>query len=114
VFNRIVQLNLNAKRMKFIFKKYIDFEKAYGTEATHERALLMARKYVENKEEALKMALQLTHMSSSNGHQNGNNDENMDFDDNDDGNDENKNQERRKNTENSNNLEKNLAKNLKI
>ncbi len=51
-------MNLTAKRMKVIFKKYIDFEKLNGTEATHERAVQMARKYIDNKEEALKMAMQ--------------------------------------------------------
>ena len=43
--------------MKFIFKKYIDFEKQYGDETLVENVKQMALKYVENKEEVCKMAL---------------------------------------------------------
>lgn len=57
VFNRIIQLNLNAKRMKFIFKKYIDFEKLYGDDQLVNNVKEMALKYVENKEQVFKMAL---------------------------------------------------------
>lgn len=35
--------------MKFIFKKYLDFEKANGTEETVESVKEMAAKYVESK-----------------------------------------------------------------
>ncbi|CAF0850832.1 unnamed protein product [Brachionus calyciflorus] len=47
IFNRIVQLGLTVKRMKFIFKKYLDFEKQYGSEDQVEQVKEMADKYVE-------------------------------------------------------------------
>lgn len=47
IFNRIVQLGLTAKRMKFIFKKYMDFEKVHGNEDLCEKVREMAMKYVE-------------------------------------------------------------------
>lgn len=42
--------------MKFIFKKYLDFEKLYGNEKFVENVKQMAAKYVENKQEVFKMA----------------------------------------------------------
>jgi len=47
VFNRIVGLGLTVKRMKFIFKKFLDFEKVHGSEALIESVKEMASKYVE-------------------------------------------------------------------
>ena len=43
--------------MKFIFKKYIDFEKIHGDQTLVEYVKEMALKYVENKEQVFKMAL---------------------------------------------------------
>ena len=43
--------------MKFIFKKYIDFEKIHGDQTFVEYVKEMALKYVENKEQVFKMAL---------------------------------------------------------
>ncbi|ESO96309.1 hypothetical protein LOTGIDRAFT_144090, partial [Lottia gigantea] len=49
LFERVLSLKMNAKRMKFIFKKYLDFENKYGSPdrvaAIKEKAL----KYVETK-----------------------------------------------------------------
>ena len=45
IFNRIVQLGLTAKRMKFIFKKYMDFEKAHGSDESVEKVKELALKY---------------------------------------------------------------------
>ncbi len=36
--------------MKFIFKKFIDFEKAHGTEETVDAVKMMALKYVEKNQ----------------------------------------------------------------
>lgn len=47
IFNRIVQIGLTAKRMKFIFKKFMDFEKTHGNEQEYEKVKDMAIKYVE-------------------------------------------------------------------
>ncbi len=47
IFNRIIQLGLTAKRMKFIFKKYIDFERAHGTDDSVDRVKELATEYVE-------------------------------------------------------------------
>ena len=47
IFNRIVQIGLTAKRMKFIFKKFMDFEKTHGNEEEYNKVKEMAIKYVE-------------------------------------------------------------------
>ena len=47
IFNRIVQIGLTAKRMKFIFKKFMDFEKTHGNEQEYEKVKELAIKYVE-------------------------------------------------------------------
>jgi len=44
-------LGLTAKRMKFIFKKFIDFEKAHGTEETIDAVKMMTLKYVEKNQQ---------------------------------------------------------------
>ncbi|XP_028390902.1 protein RRP5 homolog isoform X2 [Dendronephthya gigantea] len=41
--------NLPSKKMKFIFKKYLDFEKKYGDDRTVENVKKMAEDYVRNK-----------------------------------------------------------------
>ena len=48
MFNRIVSLGLTVKRMKFIFKKFLDFEKTYGDEDSIEKVKEVASKYVES------------------------------------------------------------------
>lgn len=48
VFNRIVSLGLTVKRMKFIFKKFLDFEKVNGNEDSVEKVKELAAKYVES------------------------------------------------------------------
>lgn len=57
VFNRIICLNLSPKKMKFIFKKYMDFEKTHGTEDLVFKVKEMAQKYIENKTEVMKMVI---------------------------------------------------------
>ena len=52
MFNRIVSLGLTVKRMKFIFKKFLDFEKAHGGEDTIEKVKEVASKYVESNNAA--------------------------------------------------------------
>ena len=42
-------MGLTVKRMKFIFKKYLDFEKAYGNDESVEKMKDMAGSYVEKK-----------------------------------------------------------------
>ena len=58
VFNRIVQLGLTPKRMKFIFKKYMDFEKAHGTPELVEKVKETAMKYVESSSSSSKSGQQ--------------------------------------------------------
>lgn len=48
MFNRIVSLGLTVKRMKFIFKKFLDFEKVNGNEDSVEKVKELAAKYVES------------------------------------------------------------------
>ncbi|XP_029466152.1 protein RRP5 homolog [Rhinatrema bivittatum] len=49
IFERVIHLSLAAKRMKFFFKRYLEYEKKYGnaesTQAVKEKAL----EYVESK-----------------------------------------------------------------
>lgn len=49
IFDRIIQMGLTVKRMKFIFKKYMDFEKLHGDEASVQRVKELAASYVEKK-----------------------------------------------------------------
>ena len=44
-------MNLSAKKMKFIFKKYMDFEMKHGSEENVERVREKAVEYVESKVE---------------------------------------------------------------
>jgi rRNA biogenesis protein RRP5 len=50
IFNRIIQMGLTVKRMKFIFKKYIDFEATHGSEETVENVKELAVKYAEKND----------------------------------------------------------------
>jgi hypothetical protein len=45
-------MGLTVKRMKFIFKKYMDFEKAHGNDESLEKAKEMAVNYLEKKGKA--------------------------------------------------------------
>lgn len=39
-------MKFSSKKMKFLFKRYLDFEKTYGTEETISRVVEAARNYV--------------------------------------------------------------------
>ena len=47
LFERAVTLQLPAKKMKFLFKRYLEYEKQNGTPATVEKVKQAAREYVE-------------------------------------------------------------------
>lgn len=49
LFERAIHLKLSAKKMKFIFKRYVEFEKVHGTNAHVESIREKARTYVESK-----------------------------------------------------------------
>ena len=42
-------MNLSSKKIKFFFKRYLDFEKQFGDELTEERVKTKAMQYVESK-----------------------------------------------------------------
>lgn len=58
-------MGLTSKRMKFIFKKYLDFEKLHGNEESVDKVKEMAAKYVE------KSAINQTEDTKLNGNTNG-------------------------------------------
>ncbi|KAJ3186618.1 hypothetical protein HDU85_007438 [Gaertneriomyces sp. JEL0708] len=47
LFERVIRLKFSSKKMKFFFKKYLDFEKKHGTDATVEHVKAQAIAYVE-------------------------------------------------------------------
>uniref|UniRef100_A0A8C8RBW1 Programmed cell death 11 n=1 Tax=Pelusios castaneus TaxID=367368 RepID=A0A8C8RBW1_9SAUR len=49
IFERVIHLSLAAKRMKFFFKRYLDYEKKYGTAETIQAVKVAALEYVESK-----------------------------------------------------------------
>ena len=49
LFERVIHLQLSARKMKFLFKKYLDFEQKYGTEHTVKTVKRKAAEYVESK-----------------------------------------------------------------
>uniref|UniRef100_A0A8C3PDQ8 Protein RRP5 homolog n=1 Tax=Chrysemys picta bellii TaxID=8478 RepID=A0A8C3PDQ8_CHRPI len=49
IFERVIHLSLAAKRMKFFFKRYLDYEKKYGTSETIQAVKVAALEYVESK-----------------------------------------------------------------
>eukprot|EP00731_Ephydatia_muelleri_P020460 Em0013g187a len=49
IFERAIHLKISAKKMRFIFKRYVEFEKAHGTGAHVESIREKARTYVESK-----------------------------------------------------------------
>ncbi|XP_061492087.1 protein RRP5 homolog isoform X2 [Rhineura floridana] len=49
IFERVIHLSLAAKKMKFFFKRYLEYEKKYGTEETVQAVKAAALEYVESK-----------------------------------------------------------------
>lgn len=49
VFERVIHLNMSAKKIKFFFKKYLEFEQKHGTEETVHSVKEKAVDYVESK-----------------------------------------------------------------
>ena len=49
MLDRAIGLVLNPRKMKFLFKKYLDFEVAHGNEEQVNAVRLRAKQYVENK-----------------------------------------------------------------
>ena len=47
LFERVIKLKLSSKKMKFFFKKYLDFEKSKGTAQGVEHVKQAAVAYVE-------------------------------------------------------------------
>ncbi|XP_028005179.2 protein RRP5 homolog [Eptesicus fuscus] len=53
IFERVIHLSLAPKRMKFFFKRYLDYEKQHGTEKDVQAVKAKALDYVEAKSSAL-------------------------------------------------------------
>nr|XP_020644591.1 protein RRP5 homolog isoform X2 [Pogona vitticeps] len=49
IFERVIHLSLPAKKMKFFFKRYLDYEKKYGTAEAVQAVKAAALQYVESK-----------------------------------------------------------------
>ena len=49
LFKRMATLELQAKKMKFLFKKWLDFESGHGTETGVSEVKLAAQKYLEGR-----------------------------------------------------------------
>ncbi|XP_069397610.1 protein RRP5 homolog isoform X3 [Delphinus delphis] len=49
IFERVIHLSLAPKRMKFFFKRYLDYEKQHGTEKDVQAVKAKALEYVEAK-----------------------------------------------------------------
>ena len=49
LFERVIHLSLSAKKIKFFFKRYLDFEKKYGDETSINAVKQKAVEYVESK-----------------------------------------------------------------
>ena len=49
LFDKALACKLSSKKMKFIFKKYLEFEKRHGDETTVENVKKMAEEYVQDK-----------------------------------------------------------------
>lgn len=48
LFERVVHMKLSSKKAKFFFKRYLEFEKAFGTNSTVAHVKDLARQYVES------------------------------------------------------------------
>lgn len=49
IFERAITLNLAAKKMKFIFKRYVTFEEQHGTKATVVEAQRKSDEYMDGQ-----------------------------------------------------------------
>ena len=49
LFERAIHLKISAKKMAFMFKRYVEFEKAHGSNAHVESVREKAKSYVESK-----------------------------------------------------------------
>ena len=49
LFERVTTLSLSSKKMKYFFKRYLEFEKTEGDDETVEHVKKKAREYVESK-----------------------------------------------------------------
>lgn len=49
IFERVIHLSLAAKRIKFFFKRYLEYEKKHGNEKTVQAVKEKALQYVEAK-----------------------------------------------------------------
>ncbi|XP_026520514.1 protein RRP5 homolog isoform X2 [Notechis scutatus] len=49
IFERVIHLNLTAKKMKFFFKRYLEYEKKYGMVETIQAVKAAALEYVKSK-----------------------------------------------------------------
>jgi len=50
LYERVTSLQLSVKKMKFLFKKYLQFEEDHGTEERVEYVKQKAMEYVQSKE----------------------------------------------------------------
>lgn len=53
IFERVIHLSLAPKRMKFFFKRYLDYEKQHGTEKDVQAVKAKALEYVEARSSVL-------------------------------------------------------------
>lgn len=51
ILERAASQKLPAKKMKTLFKKYLDFEERFGDEKTVEHVKLMAAEYVQSQQQ---------------------------------------------------------------
>ena len=51
IYERAIHLKLSTKKMKFMFKRYLEFEQKYGSGADVEAVKNKARAYVEARTE---------------------------------------------------------------
>lgn len=49
LFERTIHLKLSAKKMRFLFKKYLDFEEKFGSDSTVETVKQKAVQFMEQK-----------------------------------------------------------------
>jgi rRNA biogenesis protein RRP5 len=48
LFERVVHMRLSSKKAKYFFKRFLEFEKNFGTDSTVEHVKELARQYVES------------------------------------------------------------------
>lgn len=49
IFERAINLKLSVKKMKFMFKRYLEFERKYGSMANMEAVKEKAKAYVSSR-----------------------------------------------------------------